>query len=35
MTGLVGMLIPFGKTMDLIYAIGVTLIFSGYVVYDT
>ena len=29
------MFIPFGSTMDLIYAIGGTLIFSGYIVYDT
>ncbi|KAI0063489.1 UPF0005-domain-containing protein [Artomyces pyxidatus] len=35
MTGLVGVFIPFGSTMDLIYAIGGTLLFSGYVVYDT
>ncbi|KAG5735661.1 hypothetical protein E4T56_gene18083 [Termitomyces sp. T112] len=35
MTGLVGVFIPFGKTMDLIYAIGGCLLFSGYIVYDT
>ncbi|KAG6831766.1 hypothetical protein H0H92_007918 [Tricholoma furcatifolium] len=35
MTGLVGIFIPFGKTMDLIYAIGGCLLFSGYIVYDT
>jgi len=35
MTGLVGIFIPFGKTMDLIYAIGGCLIFSGYIVFDT
>ena len=35
MTGLVGMFIPFGKTMDLIYACGGCLIFSGYIVFDT
>jgi hypothetical protein len=35
MTGVVGIFIPFGKTMDLIYAIGGTLLFSGYIVYDT
>jgi protein lifeguard len=35
MTGLVGIIFPFGKTMDLVLAIGGTLIFSGYVVYDT
>ncbi|KAG8956293.1 hypothetical protein FRC04_004373 [Tulasnella sp. 424] len=34
-TGIVGMFIPFGKTMDLIYALGGTLLFSGYIVYDT
>ncbi|KIK69234.1 hypothetical protein GYMLUDRAFT_35303 [Collybiopsis luxurians FD-317 M1] len=35
MTGIVGMFIPFGRTMDLIYAAGGCLIFSGYIVYDT
>jgi FtsH-binding integral membrane protein len=35
MTGFVGVFIPFGKTMDLIMAIGGCLLFSGYVVYDT
>jgi len=35
MAGLVGMFIPFGQTMDLIYAVGGTLLFSGYIVYDT
>jgi protein lifeguard len=35
MTGLVGIFIPFGKTMDLIYAIIGCLLFSGYIVYDT
>jgi len=35
MTGLVGMFIPFSSTLSLIYAIGGTLLFSGYVVYDT
>jgi len=35
MTGFVQLFIPFGKTMDLIYAIGGCLIFSGYIVYDT
>ena len=35
MTGLVGVFIPFGRTMDLIYAMGGTLLFSGYIVYDT
>ncbi|KXN90945.1 Bax inhibitor 1 [Leucoagaricus sp. SymC.cos] len=35
MTGFVGMFIPFGRTMDIIFAIGGCLIFSGYIVYDT
>ena len=35
MTGVVGMFVPFGKTMDLIYAAGSCLLFSGYIVYDT
>lgn len=35
MTGMVGLFIPFSKTMDLIYAVGGTLLFSGYIVYDT
>ncbi len=35
MTGFVGIFIPFGRTMDLIYAIFGCLLFSGYVVYDT
>ena len=35
MTGIVGIFIPFGQTMDLIYAIGGCLIFSGYILYDT
>jgi len=35
MTGIVGVFIPFSKTMDLIYAIIGCLLFSGYVVYDT
>ncbi|KAJ7647191.1 glutamate binding protein [Roridomyces roridus] len=35
MTGVVGIFFPFSKTMDLIYAIGGTLLFSGYIVYDT
>ena len=35
MTGLVGVFIPFGKTMDLVFAIGGCLLFSGYIVYDT
>ncbi|KAI0314285.1 UPF0005-domain-containing protein [Amylostereum chailletii] len=35
MTGFVGVFLPFSQTMDLVYAIGGTLLFSGYVVYDT
>jgi len=35
MTGFVQLFFPFGKTMDLIYAIGGCLLFSGYIVYDT
>jgi len=35
MTGVVGMFIPFSRTMDIIFAIGGCLIFSGYIVYDT
>ena len=35
MVGIVNVFIPFGRTMDLIYAIGGCLIFSGYIVYDT
>ncbi len=35
MTGFVGIIIPFNQTMDLIYAIGGCLLFSGYIVYDT
>ncbi|KAJ7594492.1 UPF0005-domain-containing protein [Mycena floridula] len=34
-TGLVGLFIPFSKTMDLIYAIGGCLLFVGYIIYDT
>lgn len=34
-TGMVGIFIPFGTTMDIIFAIGGCLIFSGYIVYDT
>jgi protein lifeguard len=34
-TGLVGIFIPFSKTIDLVYAAGGCVIFSGYVVYDT
>lgn len=35
MTGIVGIFIKFDKTMDLIFAAGGTLLFSGYIVYDT
>jgi FtsH-binding integral membrane protein len=35
MTGVVGIFIPFSNTMDIVYAIGGCLIFSGYIVYDT
>ncbi|KAH9961273.1 UPF0005-domain-containing protein [Russula dissimulans] len=35
MTGVVGVFIPFSSTLNLTYAIGATLLFSGYVVYDT
>jgi protein lifeguard len=35
MTGLVAMFLPFNRTFDLIMALGGTLLFSGYVVYDT
>jgi protein lifeguard len=34
-TGLVGLFVPFSRTVDLVYAAGGCLIFSGYVVYDT
>jgi len=35
MTGFVGVFVPFGRTMDLIYSLFGTLLFAGYVVYDT
>ena len=35
MTGLVGIFIPFNRTMDIVYACGGCLLFSGYVVFDT
>ena len=35
MTGFIGMIFPFGRTMDIIFAIGGCLIFSGYIVFDT
>jgi len=35
MTGLVGIFIPFSKGLDLAFAIGGCLLFSGYIVYDT
>lgn len=33
--GFVGIFVPFGQTMDLVYAAGGCLLFSGYIVYDT
>lgn len=35
MTGFVGIFVPFGKTMDIVFAAGGCLIFSGYIVFDT
>lgn len=35
MTGFVAIIFPFNKTLDLVYAVGGALIFSGYIVYDT
>jgi FtsH-binding integral membrane protein len=35
MTGLVNVFIPFGRGLDLAFAIGGCLLFSGYIVYDT
>jgi len=35
MVGLVNVFIPFGKTMDIIFALGGCLIFSGYILFDT
>ena len=35
MTGIIGIFVPFGRTMDLIFAMGGCLLFSGYVIYDT
>jgi FtsH-binding integral membrane protein len=35
MTGFVAMFLPFSRTMDLVFAIGGCLLFSGYIVYDT
>jgi len=34
-TGFVGIFIPFNSTIDLIYASGGCLIFSGYIIFDT
>lgn len=34
-TGFVGIFIPFNSTIDLIYACGGCLIFSGYIIFDT
>jgi len=35
MTGIVNIFIPFGRGLDLAFAIGGCLLFSGYIVYDT
>ena len=35
MTGLIGIFVPWGRTMDMVYAGGASLLFSGYIVYDT
>ena len=35
MTGVVGIFVPFSKTFDLIYAVGGSVLFSGYIVFDT
>jgi hypothetical protein len=35
LTGLVGMFIPWSRTMDMVYAGGASVIFSGYIIYDT
>jgi len=35
MAGLINIFIPFGRTTDLVFAIGGCLVFSGYIVYDT
>ena len=35
MTGIVGIFVPFSRTIDLLYAVGGTILFSGYIVYDT
>ncbi|CCL98655.1 uncharacterized protein FIBRA_00657 [Fibroporia radiculosa] len=35
MTGLVGIFIPFGRTMDIVIAGGGCILFSGYIIYDT
>ena len=35
MTGLVASFFPFNRTLDLFYAAGGTLLFSGYILYDT
>lgn len=34
-TGLVGLFVPFSSTIDLLYAAGGCVLFSGYVVFDT
>jgi protein lifeguard len=35
MTGLVSLIFPFSKMVDLVYAVMGCLIFSGYIIYDT
>jgi len=35
LTSVVAIFIPFSRTMDIIFALGGTLLFSGYIVYDT
>ena len=34
-TGFVGIFFPFNSTLDLIYASGGCIIFSGYIIFDT
>lgn len=34
-TSLIGLVVPFNSTMDLIFALCGCLLFSGYVIYDT
>jgi len=35
MSGFVSIIFPFSRTIDLVYAVGGCLLFSGYIVYDT